>query len=127
MKVKPIEPESGERSPETLAPADKFFITENDDGSISFELIDGTPVRLREMLTEDVIQLEQFALKHGGQPGNSAIVFKLITLLCTGWGEKPTISYAEMVKLPIRELTPNLKRLEKALEFFRLEDVFGKR
>jgi hypothetical protein len=132
MKLQQIQPESqSQQNPDTVVPAqqaptlDRFFIEEEDDGSIHFSLTDGTPVTLRDLLTEDITKVEQFVLKHDGKAGSTAIALKLVSLLCTQWGEKKSISYDDLAKKSLRKFAPDLKRINKAFEFFRLEDLFS--
>lgn len=128
MKLQPVNPATnGHQEPAQEKPAvvDRFFIEENDDNSVSFKLTDGTPIKLRELLTEDITKIEQFVLQNEGKAGSTAIAMKLIALLCIQWGEQKSIRYEDLMKQPLRKMAPDLKRFNKVFEFFRLEDLFS--
>lgn len=132
MKLQPVSPTTNsepntKEAPEAkdVAVVDRFFIEENDDNSVSFNLTDGTPVKLRDLLTEDITKIEQFVLQNGGQAGSTAIAMKLISMLCIQWGDKKSIRYEDLLKKPLRKFAPELKRFNKVFEFFRLEDLLS--
>lgn len=125
MKIKPIEPVEIDAQPEKRpASPDEFDVTENDDGSVTFPLPDGTIVTLRDILTEDLLKVEQAALKE--TLTNSAAILKIIELICTKWGETKGFDRAAFIKLPFRQVKPTLRRLTFVLkEFFRIEDLLS--
>lgn len=123
----PIEPPQPDPAPESGADAeiDRFTIEENDDGSVSFTLADGTPIVLRDLITEDIIKVEQFAIAGEAKVGNTAVALKLISLLCIQWGDKKKVTYGELAAKPLRKFGPELKRFNKVFEYFRLEDLLS--
>lgn len=104
---------------------DRFYIDENEDGSVTFPLTDGTLITMRDLLTEDITKVEQFSMRYEGGAGSTAIALKLIALLCIKWGDKTSVSYDELTKKPLRKFMPDLKRFNKVFEFFRLDDLFA--
>lgn len=118
------ETQATEAQTPAVAIEDRFFMDENDDGSVTFPLTDGTLITLRDVLTEDITKVEQFSLRFGESgAGNLAIALKLISLLCVQWGDKKSVSYDELTKKPLRKMMPELKRFNKVFEFFRLDDL----
>lgn len=132
MKIKPEESKTATvavlpvEAPVEPPAIDSFTVTENDDGSVTFPLTDGTIVTLRDLLTEDMLKLEQFGLKQEAISPSMGVL-KLASLMCVRWGKLDSIRYEDLTVLPYRKAKPDLQRLGYVLsKFFRLEDLFDR-
>lgn len=100
------------------APTPKTFQVNYDDeaGTVSFEMADGTPVLLKKPKTRQLLLMQSWLSSAPDEyKTNAFMVFKLASLCTAKYGKKKELTFDELLDLELEDA----ERMAKALECFR--------